>query len=131
VKEKRNNAMDKKFLLVAGKKPDPWAKVLAQALAPLGSLEITTQEESLSKSKLSKYAVTIIDSTAVAEPARLITDMLTCHLGTRVVVATFSPTWKRAREVIRAGAMDYFPKTMVKEELRQKIEVVMQIPVES
>jgi DNA-binding NtrC family response regulator len=121
--------MDKKFLLVSGQQPDCWAKTLALAVAPLGFLETTTQERSLSKLDQSEYILVVIDSTAVAEPVRLTSDLLAHHRNIRVVVATASPTWKRALEVIRAGAMDYIPKNMIKEELQQKIERILQIPL--
>ena len=121
--------MNNIFLLVTGDKPDRWAKTLVEALSPLGSVEITTQEKSISRVEQDKFAVVIIDSTFVTEWLSLITNLLARDRSIRVVVATLSPTWTRARKAMRAGAMDYFPKTMIKEELRRKVEALLHIPV--
>jgi DNA-binding NarL/FixJ family response regulator len=40
----------------------------------------------------------------------------------KIVVATMSPTWKRAREAFRVGASDYVRKSMNEAENRSLLE---------
>lgn len=121
--------MKNTFLLVTGEKPDRWAQTVVEALSPIGLVEITTQEKSLSEIEQNEFALVIIDSTFVTEWLDLISRFLARNNNIRLVVATLSPTWKRALKALQAGAMDYFPKTMNKEELRRKVESVLEIPI--
>ncbi len=42
----------------------------------------------------------------------------------RLVVTTASPTWRRARDVMTAGANDYVPKSSYKEDIRDILKPV-------
>lgn len=47
----------------------------------------------------------------------------------RIVVLTASPTWKRARAVFEAGAMDYLPKTLTMMEMREAFQQSLNKPL--
>jgi len=104
------------FLLIGHKGESHWPLVLSQALAPLGNLEIASEEE-MDERFQNQYEAIIIDAGAVNEVPSLVSHLRVRCPETPIVVATASPTWQRAREAYQAGATDYIRKTMDQEEL--------------
>jgi DNA-binding NtrC family response regulator len=101
------------FLLICEIKETPSFHNLSKALNSLGELRILPNEEvSLPHLLRHKYDMVIVDVTALDNEMLLISKILKTQLTTRVVVLTASPTWRRAREAIQAGAIDYISKSM-------------------
>lgn len=83
-------------------------------------------EQEVSAEILAKqYTLIIIDATVVKEPVLLVTSIRGQNPNARIVVATWVPTWKRAREILQAGALDYISKSANEQELLSAIKGIL------
>jgi DNA-binding response OmpR family regulator len=113
------------FLLIGDIAESQWPLVLHQALLPLGELAIVQEEAAVQAITQTEYDVVIVDAGVVHHPPMLISRLHAQHPAVRIIVATASPTWRRARQVLHAGAVDYIRKSLNKRELRSQIEAVL------
>jgi DNA-binding NarL/FixJ family response regulator len=120
--------MNGSFLLVTEKRETRWSIVLQGALAALGTLEIVQEREAVGAIVQKPYDVIIVDAGTVEDAAALTSRLRTEQPEARIIVATASPTWQRAREAMQAGAADYMRKSLDEKELRSKIETVLGRP---
>ena len=95
-----------------------WCQLLQGALAPLGSLEIQCEEAALRCLSQNCYDLVIVDASTIRDVLQLVYRLRNHQPGTRIVIVSASPTWLRAREAFRAGAMDYIRKSMNREKAR-------------
>lgn len=102
-------------LLVGAQEDSPWALVLADALAPWASLHVVPKDKVLQVLGQAKYDLIIVDATRVEQVSTLVAHLYDRYPHMPVVVGTMSPTWRRAREAIQAGAVDYIRKSLNKE----------------
>jgi len=117
------------FLLISEKEDSSWLSVVAAALAPFGRLQIAPSQQALSLIQQQAQRMVILDAADVEDPSKLIADIRTIRPGSCVVVATASPTWRRARDAFQAGATDYIRKSLSREELRQAfVEALSKTP---
>jgi DNA-binding NarL/FixJ family response regulator len=116
------------FLLVGTGTETLWPLVLQRALSALGELHTVPEEEALQTVAESRYDVIIVDASEVSDVPALVSRLRTQRPQTRIVVVTASPTWRRAREALRAGATDYIRKLSDEEELRSRIQAVLDTP---
>jgi len=107
----------REFLFIGGSCDDPWGQVIEDASASLGTLQIAGEFDALSLTRQQDYDAIVIDAARVADVPLLVSCIRTQKPDARIVVATASPTWRRAREAFRAGATDYIRKSMNKEEV--------------
>ena len=91
-------------------------------LGPSATLHIEREENAIKLILLNNYDLIIIDAAAVADVPLLIAHIRDQKPSTRVIVATASPTWTRAREAFQAGAIDYISKTLDKKEILLKLQ---------
>lgn len=116
------------FLLVGNREESPWAQTLAEALAPLGELRLISEQEAFKEVERERYNVIIVDSTVVKEVVPLVTRLRAQQPEARVVVATASPTWQRARDVMQAGASGYIRKSLNKHEILTSMKKILDQP---
>lgn len=116
------------FLLVGQETETGWPLALQQAVAPLGKLDIVPEGKAVQAIIQRRYDLVILDAGHVRDVSGLTSCLRTRQPGLRVVVATTSPTWQRAREALKAGAVDYIRKSLDIEELGAKIEAVLKLP---
>jgi len=116
------------FLLIGQETPTRWAGVLEQALAPLGELHRMAVDEFTHVNLQNRYDVIIIDAGAVSDVPPCILHLRQQWPTARIVVATASPTWQRAREAFLSGAADYIRKSLNPGTLRSKIERALNNP---
>jgi DNA-binding NarL/FixJ family response regulator len=110
------------FLLIGASTDDPWREVIEATVRPLGSLCLAVEDEALRLIRQQPYDVVIIDAAKVEDMYQLIALIRTGRPEAKIVVATMSPTWKRAREAFRVGATDYVRKSMNEAENRSLLE---------
>jgi DNA-binding NarL/FixJ family response regulator len=108
--------MQHTFLLVGSREESPSFYNLTRALTALGELQILPQEEAMEKIRGFKYSMIIIDAAILGSKMQLIPQIRTEQPQARIVVLTASPTWRRAREVLKVGAMDYLTKSLSEQE---------------
>lgn len=116
------------FLLVSGREDAAWPTFVARALSSLGELRTLEEEVAIAAGAQRGYDVVIIDAGVVADPQQLTQRLRDKWPDTRVVVATQSPTWQRARLALQAGAADYIRKTRNEKELQCRIRSVLDRP---
>ena len=117
------------FLLVSTKIETQWVSVLRQALSPLGSLHIMSEEEVLPADILTCYDLIIVDAGAVCDTVSMVSRLREEQPRARIVIATASPTWKRARDALQAGAVDYVRKSLDEEETRSRVQAILGLPL--
>jgi len=100
------------FLLVGNQDDSPSFYVLTKALTTLGELEILSKKEAMGRIQASEYSIIIVDATILDSEMLLISQIRTQRPDARILVLTASPTWRRAREAMKAGAMDYLSKSL-------------------
>jgi DNA-binding NarL/FixJ family response regulator len=120
--------MNGSFLLVSDKRETRWSTVLQRALSALGKLDIVGEREAVQAVVQSHRDLIIVDAGTVDDAALLTSFLRTEQPEARIIVATASPTWQRAREAMQAGAADYIRKSLDEKELRSKIETVLGRP---
>lgn len=114
-----------RFLLIGTSAGDPWRQIIATASASLGVLEIAGEADLSRMVQQQEYEVVVIDAGGVDDIPCLIASFRSQKRPPKIVVATMSPTWKRAREVFLAGATDYIRKSMRHEEILLALQVVI------
>lgn len=114
-----------RFLLISGLHDHFWHEVLAEALAPLGTVQIGTESDAPALIQRADYDLLIIDATAVESVPLLIARLHAQRQNLRIIVATASPTWKRAREAFQAGAIDYIRKSVNREDIRCAVRAAL------
>jgi len=112
-------------LLINGSQDHLWAKILRDALSSLATLKTATEEDAIILLSSKEYDLVLIDSSAVKDVPLLIARIRTQQPNIRTIVATSSPTWTRAREAFRAGAMDYIKKSFDVDDVRSAIKEVL------
>lgn len=118
-----------KFLLISRPEDTTWLQVLSQALAPLGAVEAVSEEEAAER--IAHYrcnAVAIVDAAAVEDVPALVSCLRRQCPESRIVVATASPTWQRARDAFQAGAVDYIRKSWDSKELLTAMKDILGRP---
>lgn len=108
------------FLLV-GARGNAWRQILETAIAPLGRLEVAEEDDLDDIIQQRVYAFVIVDATYVQDVIPIIRTIRHHHRETRVLVVTASPSWKRARDVLKAGAVDYVKKSVDAAKVQQLI----------
>lgn len=116
------------FLLIGDPPPARWTAALQAALQPLGELHIVSESDAVQAICDRTYDVVIIDAGQVSEPFELTGRLRQFNPETQVIIATASPTWQRARQALRAGAVDYIRKSLDEKDLRGDIQAVLKIP---
>jgi len=118
--------MSPNFLLVGRQEDKGWSRILEQALAPLGKVEIVSEQDAADR--LAKHecgAIVIIDATEVKEVPASVSRLRDRCPGSRIIVATASPTWQRARDAFQAGAIGYIRKSWDSQKLLAAIKGVL------
>lgn len=119
-----------RFLLVSHEEETAWPLTLRQALAPLGELE--TISESHAAERIAQYqcnAIVVIDATVIEDVPLLVSRLRLRCPQVRIIVATASPTWQRARDAFQAGAVDYIRKSLDDEELLSAVKNIISSPL--
>jgi DNA-binding response OmpR family regulator len=117
------------FLLLNGAEDNYWKVILAEALEPLGPLDVARATQGLPLESREADRIIIIDATVVENVEKLVSSLRTESPERRIVVVTASPTWQRARAAFESGAIDYLPKTLQPQELRIAFEQILRRPI--
>lgn len=118
-----------RFLLLNGLDDGFFKDFLTKVVKPLGSLGVVNSEGGLPPDIEEPDGLILIDATVVERAEKLVAHLRLERPERRIVVLTASPTWQRARAVFEAGAMDYLPKTLSTEDLREAFQQALQKPL--
>ena len=114
------------FLLVSDSPDDYGNQVLREALVALGSLQVALEGELAYLLQEQSYGIVIVDAGAVESAPEVVSQIRELNPDTTVVVVTISKHWEVARDVFRAGAMDYLSKSLSKEEILASFQKVLE-----
>jgi len=117
--------MKNSFLLISDRDEPAWSAVLREALTPLGSLQTILEDKAEAEVLRAHYDLIIIDAAAINQPAQLVSRLRARGPDLRIAVAAVTPTWQETRNVLRAGAVDYFRRSPNKEELLLTIRDIL------
>lgn len=122
--------MCKTFLVISNREEFPSFANVLNALTALGEVEILPRKEALERIPVSDYDMVLIDATILDPEMLLLSQIRMQQPLTRLLVLTASPTWRRARDVLKAGAMDYLSKSLTeKEYLDTFLEILNRTPL--
>jgi|GEM_PF-789434 len=116
------------FLLIGEKAGSQWPLVLEQALSPLGKLQVVSEQAVTESGMHPRSDVIIIDAGVVGDAVKLVSLLRQQQPQARIIVATASPTWQRARDLLKAGAADYISKSLDEKQLQSEIRAVLDTP---
>ena len=117
-----------RFLLLQGDKDSYWSAFLADVIAPMGTLGVAVAQEWIAEKEEEPDGLIIVDATNVGQFEKVVSTLCAEKPQRRVVVMTASPTWQRARAAFEAGAIDYLPKTLPADELRNLLKQMLSEP---
>lgn len=105
------------FLLVTNKTRSTWVKTVRDAVSNSGQLRLVSEGRALTEMEHAVYDIVLIDTTAVDNIVFLVASLHAKRPEAKIIVGTLSNDWQPAREVLRAGATDYIPKSLSSKEL--------------
>ncbi len=117
----------KKIVILSNNDESPWLTAVNHALIPLGNTTIWTEKDALKQFRRTKFDLLLIDASSVDNDIASLVQLL--HLENEwvpIVVATTSPTWRRARDILLAGASDYIGRSFEPERIRAKCRDAME-----
>lgn len=122
----QKNSPPKSFLLIGFRSGEEWPNFLQDALPSFVKLDIVKEEDARNIISSHSYDLLIIDASAVYDATELVRNL---HLEQNIpiLVVTASPTWQSAREILKAGAVDYIGRSFDKKELRLRINNTLKI----
>lgn len=122
--------MSVSFFLVSHEEETAWPLVLGQALTSLGTLETVPEKDAVERiAQRQCDPVVIVDAAVVQDLELLISRLRLQCPKARVIVATASPTWRRAREAFQAGAMGYIRKLWDREAILIAVKDILSRPL--
>lgn len=108
---------DRPGILLIGTVDTYWHQLLVETAGACMAITALTFEDALVALQQQSYLLTILDAGAVGRVGAAISQIKALQPRMVVLVVTASPTWTRAREAFRAGAVDYVRKPNQRAEL--------------
>lgn len=114
--------------IVSNNKKSPWLKQLVEALGVLGEPTIYS-EDSLDDEPDEAFDLIVVDASGLQmELASRVGWLHGRFTNVPIVVLTSSPTWRRAKAVLRAGAADYMPRSIEGFRLIERCRLLLSCP---
>ncbi len=88
----------------------------------IGSVDIVLDENFLERGKNKAYDLIIVDISDLTDLMSLIPQIHALQPKSRIIVATYTPTWKQAREVIHLGAAKLIRKSSNLDEFFKELQ---------
>lgn len=90
-----------------------WHQVLKEALKSQGDVYWTTLQEANAALKQKRFTLIVVDTMGLSEGdiSSTVRRLQKLQPQSYIVFASASPTWKSARETLKAGASDYTAKS--------------------
>ena len=119
--------MDRLFLFVYSQENPAFEKVLQRVLSPFGLVEMVSWAK-IDSIQPDRYALVFLDAGIVSDQDE--SDSLPQFVSTvcqrwpkaKFIILTASPTWRRTKEVLQAGAVDYIRQTLDEAHLLRELD---------
>ena len=107
----------RKNVAIIGNNADSlWVTAVRDALAHWGTVQFWPEHEALTDLKDNPPDLLLVDaSTLKTDAVQFVTSLNRVNPYMPIIVATTSPTWRRARDLLLAGATDYVRRTFNKQ----------------
>lgn len=112
-------------LLLVSSLDSAWGDLLRRAVDRWATVQVVVEELAAEALAVGRYDLVVIDAGAVADAAALTAYLRVGNPTLRILIATASPTWERARAALKAGAVDYMDKTLDEVALRASVRAVL------
>jgi len=116
------------FILITGRNDSGWSKMLYETLLNLGSVQIVFEDDVDSRVSEASFDLIVLDACAVKDSAMLVSQLCSLRPRLRILVTTAAPNWREARDILRAGAVDYYLWPQNREELFSVIQDALNLP---
>lgn len=117
-----------RILLINGSSDDHWHTLIERIADAHGDLTIGAEAAVPGLLSEARYAVIIIDASAVEQVSPLIRRLRALQSYARIIVATASPSWQGARAAFLAGAFDYIVKSHGYDDLASVVAAAIDAP---
>jgi len=117
--------VEKRFLIITNEIKSEWIKTVKKTVALLGHIEIVSVKVAEAEMAQEHYEMVFIDSAATKNIIPLISRLHAAYPKVPIMVATLTRGWHRAREALRAGAVDYILKSLTSDELAATIKSLL------
>lgn len=115
-----------RFLVIGDSKDEYSVQMLCAMLSELGVVHVAGEDGMTGCLEEQAYDAVILDAGAVSTATTAVTKILKKSPSTEVYVITASPHWRVARDVLRAGARDYLPKSRLADDLYDSLRSITQ-----
>lgn len=106
-------------VLLFGSPENNWYQTIEEVFKYFGKVDYQICKDFKTTIPIANYDLVIVDSQEVNDVNSLVSRLCYEFNESKVIVVTSSPTWRRAREVFKAGASDYIHKSYNKGALRK------------
>ncbi|MBE0683966.1 MAG: response regulator [Anaerolineales bacterium] len=104
------------ILLIGYRENTPSFTNLENTLMHLGELLVLPEKNAMQQILQQEYDVIIVDTSYIDNEILLVSRIHAQQPQARILVLTASPTWRRAREALQAGVIDYIKKSLSERE---------------
>ncbi len=106
----------KNVVIIGNNANSLWVTAVRDALANWGTVQFQPECEALANPQEKSPDLFLVDaSTLETDTVQFVASLNQANPCTPIIVATTSPTWRRARDLIQAGATDYVRRSFNKE----------------
>jgi len=112
----------KPVLLITADLESAWNRAFREALRESAQVETCLAQAAAARLQEKEYELAVIDASEISDVPALIALLHGLRPNLLISVATWSPTWQRARRALRAGAKDYVRKSLDQQMIRHTFE---------
>jgi DNA-binding NtrC family response regulator len=120
--------MNKHFVFVFKQENPAFVKVLQHVLSPFGLVDLVHWDK-IDSIQPDQYTLAFLDAGIVADEegpdnlTQFVSEVCQRWPIAKFILITASPTWRRAKEVLQAGAVDYIRQTLDEDRLRRELNM--------
>ena len=117
----------KQMAILSNNGPSPWLKRVSEILGTLGTVRVFTEQMLETEAEAEEpYEMFLVDASGLQmELAERVGWLHGRFPEAPIIVLTSSPTWRRARAVLQAGAADYMRRSTPDDELVARCRSLM------
>jgi predicted nucleotide-binding protein len=123
--QQENKTVKANVLLITDTHEHSWVQTVRQAIEPLGDLVIENADPAGVQALQLRHDLIIVDARYVEDVTGMLSLIRAKRTDAKIVVATASPSWRRARAALLAGATDYISRTINAADLRSRFESIL------
>jgi DNA-binding NarL/FixJ family response regulator len=124
---------NKRIAILSNNEHSPWLKHVSEVLGSLGKLIVYAEDvlanDSAESCDMDVMDMLVVDASGLQmELAERVAWLHGRFPRVPIVVLTSSPTWRRARAVLQAGAADYMRRSLEDERLLERCHALLHCP---